>query len=182
MQNGLDCCQRPRKAAFNHTVEIFGAALPIREDRHRNNFCHSDLVTRLLGIVDSNKWIFFMVARVKVVAIVDDDPSMLSAADHLLGAHGFATIKFSSAEEFLGSEAATRADCLLLDIDLSGLSGIELRYRLKSSHPDLPIIFMTALDDETVRQEAVRAGCVTFLRKPFPALQLLKAIETAVAA
>ena len=121
-----------------------------------------------------------MQAHTKVIAVVDDDPSMLSAADNLLGAHGFATLKFLSAEEFLGSAAATQADCLLLDIHLSGLSGIELRHKLKSSHPGLPVIFMTALDDEAVGQQAVRAGCVTFLHKPFPAHQLIKAIETAV--
>lgn len=121
-----------------------------------------------------------MQAPTKVVAVVDDDPSMLSAADNLLGAHGFTTLKFSSAEEFLGSGAAAEADCLLLDIHLSGLSGIELRHKLKSAYPELPVIFMTALDDEAVRQQALRAGCVTFLHKPFPAHQLIEAINGAV--
>ena len=116
----------------------------------------------------------------KVVAVVDDDPSMLSAADNLLGAHGFTTLKFSSAEEFLGSEMAAQADCLLLDIHLGGLSGFELRQRLKNSHPKLPVIFMTALGGEAIRQQAVRAGCVTFLHKPFPAHQLIQAIKSAV--
>jgi FixJ family two-component response regulator len=121
-----------------------------------------------------------MQACTKVVAVVDDDPSMLSAADNLLGAHGFTTLKFSSAEEFLGSGAATQADCLLLDIHLTGLSGIELRHKLRSAHPGLPVIFMTALDDEAVRQQALRAGCVTFLHKPFAAHQLIDAINSAV--
>jgi FixJ family two-component response regulator len=121
-----------------------------------------------------------MRTRTKVVAVVDDDPSMLRAASDLLEAHEITTMTFSSAEEFLASGAASRADCLLLDIDLGGRSGIELRHELKSSHPDLAVIFMTALDDETVRQRAVRAGCITFLHKPFPADQLIKAIETAM--
>lgn len=121
-----------------------------------------------------------MQARTKVVAVVDDDPSMLNAADNLLGAYGLTALKFSSAEEFLGSGAATRADCLLLDIHLSGMSGIELRRKLKSSHPELPVIFMTALDDEAVRQQAVQAGCVTFLHKPFLAHQLIEAIKSVV--
>jgi len=120
-----------------------------------------------------------MQAHIKVIAVVDDDPSMLSAVDNLLGAHGFTILKFSSAEEFLGSGAAKRADCLLLDIHLGGLSGLELCQKLKSSDPDLPVIFMTALDDEAVRQLAVRAGCVAFLHKPFGAHRLIKAIETA---
>jgi FixJ family two-component response regulator len=121
-----------------------------------------------------------MQMRKKVVAVVDDDQSMLSAAENLLDAHGFTTIKFSSAEQFLGDRGATRADCLLLDVHLDGGSGIELRRQLKMSHPALPVIFMTALDDESVRQQALEAGCVTFLHKPFPAHQLIEAIKRAV--
>jgi len=116
----------------------------------------------------------------KVVAVVDDDQSMLNAAENLLDAHGFTTMKFPSAEEFLGSGEATRADCLLVDIHLGGVSGIELRRQLKVSHPELPVIFMTALDDEAVRCQALEAGCVTFLHKPFPAHQLIEAIKRAV--
>ena len=121
-----------------------------------------------------------MQTRKQIIAVVDDDQSMLSAAENLLDAHGFTTIKFSSAEEFLGDRGAARADCLLVDIHLEGLSGIELRRQLKRSHPDLPVIFMTALDDEAVRHEALEAGCVTFLHKPFPAHQLIEAIKRAV--
>jgi FixJ family two-component response regulator len=105
---------------------------------------------------------------------------MLKAAGDLLGAHGFATESFSSAEEFLGRGAAGEIDCLLLDIHLSGLSGIELCRRLKISHPALPIIFMTALDE--MHQQALHAGCIACLRKPFPARQLIEAIEKALAA
>jgi FixJ family two-component response regulator len=122
----------------------------------------------------------FMQTRKKVVAVVDDDQSMLNAAENLLDAHGFTTMKFPSAEEFLGSGEATRADCLLVDIHLGGVSGIELRRQLKVSHPELPVIFMTALDDEAVRCQALEAGCVTFLHKPFPAHQLIEAIKRAV--
>jgi FixJ family two-component response regulator len=121
-----------------------------------------------------------MQTRKKVVAVVDDDQSMLSAAETLLDAHGFMTIRFSSAEEFLGDRGATRVDCLLVDIHLNGVSGIELRRQLKVSHPDLPVIFMTALDDEAVRHQALEVGCVTFLHKPFPAHQLIEAIKSAV--
>jgi len=116
----------------------------------------------------------------KVVAVVDDDQSMLNAAESLLDAHGFTTMKFPSAEEFLGSGEATRADCLLLDIHLDGASGIELRRQLKVSNPGLPVIFMTALDDDAVRRRALEAGCVTFLHKPFPAHELIEAIKRAV--
>jgi FixJ family two-component response regulator len=115
-----------------------------------------------------------------IVAVVDDDPSMLNAAESLLHAQGFATMVFVSAEEFLDRGAVTQVDCLLLDIHLGGMSGIELRRRLKGSGSTLPIIFMTALDDEATREQALKAGCVAFLRKPFEARQLIKAIKMAV--
>lgn len=118
--------------------------------------------------------------RTIIVAVVDDDPSMLKAAADLLDAHGFIPSLFASAEEFLASGLASKADCLLLDIHLSGLSGIELRQQLKSSGMTLPVIFMTALDDEAIQQQALRAGCVDYLRKPFLSRQLINAIEKAV--
>ena len=103
----------------------------------------------------------------KIVAVVDDDPSMLNAAKSLLDAQGFATMVFASAEEFLDRGAATQVDCLLLDIYLGGVSGIELRRRLKDSGSMLPVIFMTALDDEVMRERAIKAGCVAFFASPF---------------
>ena len=120
-----------------------------------------------------------MPKRQTIVAVVDDDPSMLRATRELLDAHGFATEAFTSAEEFLGREAATQIDCLLLDIHLGGMSGIELRRRLKMSSSALPVIFITALDDEDTRGEARKAGCVAYLRKPYSARQLIDAIEQA---
>jgi len=121
-----------------------------------------------------------MPKRRKIVAVVDDDPSMLNAAESLLDAQGFATMVFASAEEFLDRGAATQVDCLLLDIHLGGVSGIELRRRLKDSGSMLPVIFMTALDDEAMRERAIKAGCVAFLRKPFQARQLIDAIKKSV--
>jgi FixJ family two-component response regulator len=119
----------------------------------------------------------FMKARRKVVAVVDDDPSMLRATKELLDAHGFLTAVFTSAEGFLASELAPQPDCLVLDIHLSGMSGIELHRQLKASHSTISVIFMTALDDEFMRQQALETGCVAYLRKPFPARQLIDAIE-----
>lgn len=114
--------------------------------------------------------------RSKIIAVVDDDLSMLSAADNLLSASGFSTVKFSSAEEFLDSGVATKVDCLLLDIHLPGMSGVKLRRQLNISHPLLPIILMTAIDDEALRQQAIDDS-ITVLRKPFPSHQLIDAIE-----
>jgi CheY-like chemotaxis protein len=114
-----------------------------------------------------------------IVAVVDDDPSMLRAAEDLLDAHGFATKVFASAEEFLDRGAANQVDCLLLDIHLGGMSGIELRHQLTASGSTLSVIFMTAIDGEAIREEALKAGCVAYLRKPFLARQLIDAIEKA---
>jgi FixJ family two-component response regulator len=120
-----------------------------------------------------------MLKKRRIVAVVDDDPSMLRAAADLLDANGFATKVFASAEEFLDHGAATQVDCLLLDIHLGGMSGIELRRQLKASGSTLPVIFMTALDDDAMCGEALKAGGVACLRKPFPARQLIDAIESA---
>jgi FixJ family two-component response regulator len=104
---------------------------------------------------------------------------MRRAAENLLDASGFATELFASAEEFLDRKAATHVDCLLLDIDLGGMSGIELRRRLADSGSKLPVIFMTGLDDEAILRQALMAGCIACLRKPFTARQLVDAIEKA---
>ena len=117
--------------------------------------------------------------RRKVVAVIDDEPTMLKAIERLLNAHGFVTRVFVSAEAFLDGDAQTEASCLILDIHLGGMSGIDLRHRLTESGSPLPIIFMTAVDDEATRREAMDAGCVAYLRKPFPAKLLIGAIDKA---
>ena len=118
--------------------------------------------------------------RRKLVAVVDDEPTMLKAIERLLNAHGFATCTFASAEAFLAGEAESEAACLVLDIHLEGMSGIDLRRRLKAAGSQLPIIFITAVDDEATHREAMDAGCVACLRKPFPADLLIGAIERSV--
>lgn len=105
---------------------------------------------------------------------------MLKAAGNLLDAHGLACRKFASAEEFLDSTCGAEIDCLLLDIHLGGMSGIELRRYLKAKGSGLPVIFMTAVDDEATRQQALSVGCITCLRKPFAACQLMDAIGHAI--
>jgi FixJ family two-component response regulator len=121
-----------------------------------------------------------MPKRQKILAIIEDDTSMLRAAGDLLNAHGFATLAFASAEEFL-ARGAKHVDCLLLDIDLGGMSGIELRRQLKGFGSTLPIIFMTGLDDEAIERRALETGCVAFSRKPFSQYALVEAIGKAVA-
>ena len=115
----------------------------------------------------------------KMIAVVDDDASMLKSIERLLGAYGFATRVFASAEAFLDLKARADIDCLLLDIHLGGMSGIELRHRLTASGCQLPVIFMTAFDDEATRIQAQTAGCSAFLHKPFAADLLIGAIKQA---
>jgi FixJ family two-component response regulator len=115
--------------------------------------------------------------RVRTIAIIDDNPSMLQSLDRLLSAHGFHVQTFASAESFLDDIAKCEAECLLLDIHLGGISGIDLKRRLTSSGRNLPVIFMTAIDDEATRQEAFDVGCVAYLKKPFLAKLLLDAIN-----
>jgi FixJ family two-component response regulator len=115
--------------------------------------------------------------RMRTIAIVEDDPSMLQGLYRLLSAHGFRVDRFPSAESFLGDVAKCEATCLVVDIHLGGISGIELKRQLASSGSDFPVIFMTAIDSETTRQEAFDAGCVAYLRKPFRANLLIEAIN-----
>jgi FixJ family two-component response regulator len=115
--------------------------------------------------------------RMRTIVIIDDNPSMLQSLNRLLSAHGFRVRTFASAESFLDDVAECEADCLLLDIHLGGISGIDLQRRLISSGADLPVIFMTAIDNETTRQEAFDAGCIAYLRKPFLGKLLIDAID-----
>jgi FixJ family two-component response regulator len=114
----------------------------------------------------------------RTIAIVEDDPSMLQGLNRLLSAHGYRVVKFTSAESFLDDVTRCEATCLLVDIHLGGMSGIELKRRLASSGSDIPVIFMTANHNEATRQEAFDAGCVAYLRKPFLAKLLIDAINS----
>jgi FixJ family two-component response regulator len=134
----------------------------------------NDRLPLLRNIFSQSTW---MGNRMRTIAVIDDNPSMLKGIDRLLSAHGFRVQTFTSAELFLENLAACEADCLLLDIHLGGISGIDLQRRLTSSGTDLPVIFMTAIDNEATRQEAFDAGCVAYLRKPFLANLLIEAIN-----
>ena len=114
-----------------------------------------------------------------VVAIVDDDPSVLTGLKRVLGASGFITETFNSGEAFLERYKAAEPACVVLDINLGGISGIETRLRLTASGANIPVIYMSALDDATIRKEAAASGPATFLRKPFSGNELIGAIRMA---
>jgi FixJ family two-component response regulator len=115
----------------------------------------------------------------KLVVVIDDDTTMLRSLQRLLNASGFDTELFASAEAFLARTAPRDIACLLLDIHLGGMSGIELRRRLAASGSTVPVVFMTALDDHNTHDEAMAAGGIECLHKPFAARILIDAVATA---
>jgi FixJ family two-component response regulator len=113
------------------------------------------------------------------VAVVDDDANTLRAISRLLRVCGIEPSSFASAEDFLASGTVGRVTCAVIDVYLTGMSGIELRLRLSSLNPSLPVIFMTGAIDDATREQALAAGCVAFLRKPVEGHMLLDAIKQA---
>jgi FixJ family two-component response regulator len=116
----------------------------------------------------------------KVVAIIDDDPSVLRGLKRVLDASHFATKVYDCGEAFLDS--ASQVSCIVIDIHLGGISGIEMRRRLKAIGSTTPVIFMTAHDSAAVRREAMDAGCAAYLQKPFSGHVLIDAIRNATSA
>jgi CheY-like chemotaxis protein len=122
-----------------------------------------------------------MAAQQTVVIVVDENAGFLKGVARLLAHNGIESRTFASAEALIESGSAQTATCLLLDIHLGGISGIELQRRLAASGSKCPVIFMTANDDEATRNDAVDAGCIAYLRKPFARDVLMDAIGKAVA-
>jgi FixJ family two-component response regulator len=122
-----------------------------------------------------------MATQCKVVAVVDDDPGMRKAMATLLSALGYCTELFSSGKAFLDAAAASEATCLVVDIQLGDISGLEMARQLVASGCEFPIIFVTACDDEMIHSQAMKFGCVAYLRKPFSADLLVEAIVKAIA-
>jgi FixJ family two-component response regulator len=116
----------------------------------------------------------------KTIAVVDDDSLMLQALTRLLKAQGFDVRAYSTAQAFMDGDAANEVDCLVLDIGLTGMSGIELAQRINADGSAVPVVFITGLNTEEVQAEAMKTGCIAYLRKPFPAARLLEAIEKAI--
>jgi FixJ family two-component response regulator len=118
--------------------------------------------------------------KTKVVAIVDDDDLMRSALGGLLKAVGLPAQEFASAEEFLNSGQKHEIGCLIADIRMPGISGLELQAKLNVDRCRIPIIFITAHGDEKMRMQALRAGAVEFLAKPFDDEALLVSVRAAL--
>lgn len=115
-----------------------------------------------------------------MISIIDDDESVRQGLSRLLTSVGFIVDTFSSGEEYLNSNQPGRADCLILDIRMSGMSGIELQRRLAANHFEVPVIFITAHEDELERVGALGGQARTVLVKPFSEEALLNAISKAM--
>jgi len=120
-----------------------------------------------------------MIAR-PLISVVDDDESVRESLPDLLNEFGFEAQIFSSAEEFLKSKAVANTNCLLLDIAMPGMTGPDLQRELKLRAQSIPIVFITAHRDATVRPRLIEQGAVECLFKPFEPTDLLQALNTAL--
>lgn len=116
-----------------------------------------------------------------LVSVVDDDESVRESLPDLLREFGFAAHAFSSAEAFLASDSVGETRCLILDIAMPGMTGLDLQRELKIRAHKIPIIFITAQKDEAVRARAFEQGAAEFLLKPFSDTALFAALNTALA-
>jgi FixJ family two-component response regulator len=114
------------------------------------------------------------------IAVVDDDENLCRSLGRLLRAAHFQAIMYSSAEDYLADTRHPKFDCLLLDICLTGMSGLDLRQRLAAVQDATPVIFITAQDDPEVRAQAEASGCAGFFRKTDPGADLLSGIRRAI--
>ena len=113
-----------------------------------------------------------------LVLVVDDDASMLRSLARLLRQFGYASLLFPSAEAFENHSDFDTAVCVLLDINLGDVSGIELRHRLKAAGNSVPVIYMTGNDSLAVREAAHQSGCLAYLTKPFSAKSLMEPLKS----
>ena len=115
-----------------------------------------------------------------LVAVVDDDASVRRALTRLLHSADLRVLAYTSAIEFLAAGLSSVPDCVILDIHLGGMSGLELLSRLRELGHNLPVLIITAHDDAQTREAATNAGCVAYLRKPLDAKVLLEEVATAM--
>jgi FixJ family two-component response regulator len=116
-----------------------------------------------------------------VISIVDDDASVRTATARLLRSLGFSAHAFASAQEFLSSPRMIDTSCLIADVQMPGMSGVELQEHLTAHGHSTPIIFITAFPEQQIRERAMNGGAIGFLSKPFDESRLLECVERALA-
>lgn len=119
--------------------------------------------------------------KMPVIAIVDDDESFRRATTSFVRSLGYGTASFDSAEAFLKSEHVSDADCLITDVQMPGMTGIELQDRLIAQGRYLPVIFITAFPEMRARAQALASGAIGFLAKPFDDRNLISCLNEALA-
>lgn len=115
-----------------------------------------------------------------MISIIDDNDSVRESLRRLMRSVGFPVNVFTSAEEFLNWDCLRNTDCLILDVRLPGMDGLDLQRHLAASHSEIPIIFITSYEDDEVRARAFNAGAVAYFLKPFNDEDLLNAIDAAL--
>jgi FixJ family two-component response regulator len=119
-------------------------------------------------------------STVSVVAVIDDDASVRTATDNLLCSHGYLVDTFASAEEFLQSARLSDSACVIADVQMPAMSGLDLLTHMRTQGYAAPFIFITAFPEESVRARALRAGAICFLAKPFAGPTLINCVESAL--
>lgn len=116
----------------------------------------------------------------RYIVVVDDDRRVRESVQRVVESAGYAPLTFASAEEFLQSNALGSASCVIADVRMSGIDGIELQRHIRARQPLLPVVFITAHDDDGIRRQAFEGGAAGFMHKPFDGADLLRAISRAV--
>ncbi len=119
-------------------------------------------------------------STLSVIAVIDDDASVRAATNNLLRSHGYIVHAFASAEEFLRSTQLHDTSCVIADVQMPTMSGLDLLTLLRAQGYRAPFIFITAFPDESVRARALKAGAICFLAKPFAGPTLIKCLNTAL--
>ena len=119
-------------------------------------------------------------STLSVISVIDDDASVRAATNNLLSSHGYIVRTFVSAEDFLQSAHPDDSSCVVADVQMPGMSGLDLLIHVRTRGNDVPFIFISAFPDESIRAQAIKVGAVCFLAKPFAGPVLIGCIETAL--
>jgi FixJ family two-component response regulator len=119
-------------------------------------------------------------STLSVISVIDDDGSVRAATNNLLSSHGYLVHTFASAEEFLESALLKGSSCIIADVQMAGMSGLDLLTHIRAQGNAAPFIFITAFPEDSVRARALKAGAICFLAKPFAGIELVNCVEAAL--
>ena len=116
-------------------------------------------------------------SNLKSIAVVEDDASLLAALKNLIGSHGLAVHGFANAEAFLAQRDSIEIDCLITDVQMEGMGGVELFDTLRRTGDTTPVVFITAFEDERIHRRVMKAGAAAYFKKPFDCEEVIECIE-----